>query len=151
MELSVPKRGPLMRRRFALLSAIVLILGSWLGARAARPARVDAFASSPANLGLVPEAASPLLVRGRTLVQSEPRLGVPTFLWAAARSVPAGVNGAEDAARRYLADYAKLYRLDAADVAAATMAQVHDTGQGVIIVAFKESVEGIEVFRESLR
>lgn len=140
-----------MRRPLPFVLLIVLAALSAESIEARRPERFDALAANPANGVLVPEASDPALVRVGSVVQEEPRLGVPTFVWAAPRPVPAGVTGPEDAARRYLAEYARLYRLDPSDAAAASVAHVHDTGRGLVIVAFDERVAGIEVFRESIK
>jgi hypothetical protein len=145
---SLPDR---FRLRSAVLLLAALAAASFTsGVAAKRPTRLDAFAASPAMRALAPETASPAFVSAGSLVQAEPRLGVPTFVWAARRPVPSGVRGPEDAARRYLADLAGLYRLDAADTDAASVRLVHDTGRGVVVVKFREVVEGIEVFREEL-
>ncbi|MDX6446781.1 MAG: hypothetical protein QOH71_3855 [Blastocatellia bacterium] len=94
------------------------------------------------------------------LVQSEPRLGVPTFLWAAEPG-PAGslaqtsaqtADGSdpESAARSHIGRYSSRYRLSAEDVATARVAAIHDTGKGAIIVKFKQEIAGVEVFRDEI-
>jgi large repetitive protein len=140
---------PRLGSAFPILAVVLAaLLSSPIAAK--RPTRLDALAASPAVRSLAPEAASPAFVREGSVVQAEPRLGVPTFVWAAPRPVPSGVRGPEDAARRYLADFAPLYRLDARDAAAASVRLVHDTGRGVVIVKIREEVEGIDVFREEM-
>ncbi len=97
-------------------------------------------------------------IRPGTEVQTDERLGLPTFLWTARREAGAGhplssLAGLrpEDAARRHLAEYASLYDLDAGEVRAAVLGSVHDTGEGVIIVTFHQAVDGIEVFRDEIK
>lgn len=77
---------------------------------------------------------------------------VPTMVWAApgqtrrlARATP------EAAAREYLERHAALYRLSPAAVRAAHVHRVHDTGQGGIIVFFRQRVGGLEVVRNELK
>src|ERR1051325_4262097 len=96
----------------------------------------DAFGARPVD----PARTAELLKRAKDLVrpgsvmQTESRLGVPTFLGAppprASKSaVLTGVAHPEIAASRAaLADYAPLYGLSATDVASAVVAHVHDLG-----------------------
>ena len=97
------------------------------------------------------------LVRAGSIVQTEPRLGVPTFLWvrpglaSSAAAVTAGAARPEvAAARAALADYAPLYGLADADVAGAVVASVHDLGTGAILVQYRAPLDGIEIFGEAL-
>ncbi|MDX6405211.1 MAG: hypothetical protein QOH70_2666, partial [Blastocatellia bacterium] len=94
------------------------------------------------------------------LVQFEPRLGVPTFLWTSepgsAQSLMSsdgqttGGSDPESAARSHLGKYSTRYRLSSEDVATARLASIHDTGKGAIIVKFKQEVAGVEVFRDEI-
>ncbi len=121
-----------------------------------------------ATAGLHPAAAthalalrtrsSANLVARATPSSFDDRYDVPTFLWAtragggpgpfAARA--AGRSGAEAAARAHLGEVSGFYRLQSADVAEAPLRYVHDTGRGGIIVAFNQSVDGIDVFRDEV-
>jgi hypothetical protein len=92
-----------------------------------------------------------------TVAHVEPRLGVPTFVWGAkAGPQTAAVLGSLEAlppavaARRHLFELAELYRLGEADVAAAQVRAVHDTGAGGLIVTFRRDLEGLTVFRDEL-
>jgi hypothetical protein len=123
----------------------------------------DAFAESRGRDGAGARGANqnsvvPQVEAGRP-VQFEPRLGVPTFLWAsrqgparapAAQNAQVRKDGAAEAAREQLGGYASYYRLSGADVASAKVAAVHDTGRGAVIVKFKQEVGGVEVFRDEL-
>lgn len=84
-----------------------------------------------------------------------PRLGVPTFFWAApvrgGRSLRAQGLSAVEAARRHLVEHAPLYRGTAAQWASAEATRVHDTGQGAVIVAFEQRVQGVRVFRDEVK
>ncbi|MDP2269894.1 MAG: myxosortase-dependent M36 family metallopeptidase [Archangium sp.] len=85
----------------------------------------------------------------------EPRLGVPTFFWAAppapgTRSPRDSGLTAEQAARRHLFAHAGLYRAAAAQLAESTLVQLHDTGQGAIVASFEKRVGGVSVFRDRL-
>jgi len=101
------------------------------------------------------------LVRAGSIIQTEPRFGVPTFLWSRPGSRPslsssaaAATAGAAQtqiaASRAALADYAPLYRLADADVASAVVARVHDRGTGAILVQYRAPLDGIEIFGEAL-
>jgi large repetitive protein len=96
------------------------------------------------------------LARPGSVVQTEPRLGVPTFLWtrekpAAMARMASGVGRPEvAAARATLSDHAELYGLVEADVADAVVAGVHDRGTGPIVVKLRTQVGGVDVFAEEL-
>ena len=85
------------------------------------------------------------------------RYAVPTFLWAThgpgantagLRPVP---GSAEADARRHLGLVSGYYGLQAVDVAEAPVRYVHDTGHGGIVVAFTQTVGGIDVFRDEVK
>lgn len=93
---------------------------------------LDAFTASK-ELRALTDAAS----EGH-VTSLEPRLGVPTFFWAAppapgARAPRDAGLTAEQAARQYLFSHAGLYRTGAAQLAEAFLVQLHDTGQGAIV------------------
>jgi uncharacterized repeat protein (TIGR01451 family) len=99
------------------------------------------------------------LVRPGTVVQTEPRLGVPTFLWTRDTVTPASrtrwitgrVGRPEIAASRaVLADYAPLYGLVESDIASTVVASVHDRSSGPILVKLRAERGGIPIFREEL-
>ena len=154
-------------RPVLFLSVLGAVAGCGLGDPAASdPAAadgdLDAFAAGPVDppdpAVLAEKAAD--LVRPGSVMQTEPRLGVPTFLWARsalpssmsrARWVASGVARPEvSAARAALSDYAPLYGLADADVADAVVEQVHDRGKGPILVKFRAELDGIEIFNEAL-
>ena len=90
------------------------------------------------------------LVRAGMKVHSEPRLGLPTFLWTGERGrMTALVQGHRpepvEAARIHMKEFAPLYRLAPSDVESLRVRSVHDTGRGAIIVSFFQQVDGIEV------
>lgn len=123
--------------------------------RAAPEERVDAFLAHRGASGTPTPTRT--LARLATVAHAEPRLGVPTFVWAArpgpvTRAVLGDLSGLrpEVAARRHLFELAELYRLRAEDVAAARVRSVHDTGFGGLIVSFRQEVEGYDVFRSDL-
>ena len=115
----------------------------------------DALASTPKRSAELKEA--PKFENGR-MVQTEPRFDVPTFLWAAdegnAKTLSADAvqrsNDIEASARGHLSGYASRYRLVKSDVAEASVASIHDTGNGAIIVKFKQTFGGVEVFRDEI-
>ncbi len=109
--------------------------------------------------GPQPEAPSPGSghVRPGTEIRYEPRLGLPTFLWAGERgrltavARAGGVISPADAARIHLEAYAPLYHLEPADLSGLKIRSVHDTGRGARIVAFSQVVDGVDVFRDEMR
>ncbi len=103
------------------------------------------------------EVAQPLVRTAEGRVSSaEPRLGVPSFYWAArtrregSSLKDMGLN-AEEAARRHLYAHAHLYRQSPGRLAEATLHRLHDTGRGAVIVSFRKEVAGVRVFRDELR
>ena len=116
---------------------------------------VEAYSAAPHRARAVTPQTSTLVRQGGA-AHSEPRLGVPTFLWAApqadvARKAAMRKMRPADAARAHLADFAPLYGLDPAEAQATDLAELHDTGEGAIIARFKQVVNGIPVFRDELR
>ena len=97
--------------------------------------------------------------KGGLPMESEPRLGVPTFVWGSQipAVVPAFKSGgnatpleAEGAARIYLGQVASLYNLGDADVSDAPLRYIHDLGKGAVIVKMQQQIDGIEIFREEI-
>lgn len=114
---------------------------------AGRPDR-DAFASSGARVSLPRSvrAAQRRAARPGSDIQMERRLGLPTALWAADPGTGGGAPAS--AARRHLRALAPAYGLTAGDVASATVDDVQDTGRGPVVVTFRQSVDGVPVYRE---
>ncbi|HWT00633.1 MAG TPA: M36 family metallopeptidase [Pyrinomonadaceae bacterium] len=123
------------------------------GKRSSGGASATGVAESPG----LQEDASPQMEAGHP-VQMEQRLGVPTFLWAVnsgkARTLSARAEtrraDAAAAAYEHLGNYGARYRLSGPDIAGISIAGVHDTGRGAIIVKLKQSIGGIEVFRDEM-
>src|SRR5262245_51735846 len=147
---------------------VLLLVGSttgWAaekenGKRTARP-NMDSQSDRPVRAPREISVTEKKLVKPGKAVQYEERLGVPTFLWAApstaaetkARATRIGGAKKPDIAgeaRRHASTYASFYGLQKADIAAAKVTEVHDTGSGAIIVKFREDIGGVEVFRETL-
>ncbi len=132
-----------------LIAALLVFAGTTSFARDLP--NLDAFTSSTVTRPL-PDAASTF---DGVVTGTEPRLGVPTFFWAAPPAPGTrsprdlGLN-IEQAARRYLFAHAGLYRADAAELAEAALVHLHDTGEGVIIASFEKRVNGVSVFRDRL-
>ena len=134
-------------------------------------------AAAPDSTGKARVAASAAgLTRLGSPLHTDERFGVPTFLWASQEGSEAGLARAraaaaaarahaggaaaasslpvlrpEDAARGHLDAYGAVYGLSPDDVAGATVTDVHDVGHGPIIVQLRQSIDGIEVFRENMR
>ncbi|MGQ0508097.1 MAG: M36 family metallopeptidase [Myxococcaceae bacterium] len=163
-------------RVVGFLAATALTVSSSAALARPRP-DFDAFTDSPAALPLLDAELSPSTRRLAELshiTQVERRLGVPTFLWPArvqtsqfsTRALGVVVNGggapgqpslpemgvtAEQAARRYLYEYAELYRFNPEALATVPLSRTHDTGSGAIILEFRRDVAGTPVFRDSIK
>lgn len=128
-----------------------VLVGWWVAtqaALAAPAAPIDAFLSQP---GERPVLAWP---RG-AVTATEPRLGVPTFFWAEpefGRRTPRAMGlDPTQAARRHLLAHAALYRAAPAQGSTATVAHVHDTSEGAVVVSFQQRLDGVRVFRDELK
>ncbi|MCY1020158.1 myxosortase-dependent M36 family metallopeptidase [Pyxidicoccus sp. MSG2] len=127
-----------------------------VGGRPAQAARelpaVDAFTRSPPS-GSEPSARE--RAKGVDVAHEEPRLGVPTFVWGARAAQPGAKSlrpvPPEQVARTYLGEQAGLYRLGRTDAPHIPVRGVHRASNGASIVTFGQEVEGIEVFRQSLK
>lgn len=127
--------------------------------RSQNPPNYDALAASDKSAGArVQTQGQPQMEAGRA-VQMEARMGVPTFLWSSdigvAKSLPtqAAERRAtiEATAREHLGRHASRYRLKSTEVAEARLAEIHDPGMGAIIARFRQSVGGVEVFRDEVK
>lgn len=90
---------------------------------------------------------------GVAVVSMDAERNVPTMVWAGrdgALARPAH-DTPEAAARSYLEQHASLYRLSPEDLQAAYVHRVHDSGQGGVIVLFRQRLSGIEVARSELK
>jgi hypothetical protein len=145
------------------LAGISLLFGIGL----ATAAQAGPLPALDASVGLRPSAATrakaararsaPALRRLATVRGMDERYDVPTLLWAtrprpvtASALRPTGASAVE-AARRHLGLVAGHYRLQSSDVTGAPVRYVHDTGRGGIVVAFRQEVDGIEVFRDEVK
>jgi hypothetical protein len=157
----------------AFIATISLVISS---AQARKLPDYDAVANatpmSASNATSLRTGMQPLLRPGSELHTAE-RFGVPNFLWASPEASQAGLAAlaarsgktsalasgnfasagfaAADAARAHLETYSAFYGLDSFDIANATVSHVHDIGRGPIIVQFRQTIGGIEVFREQAR
>lgn len=123
----------------------------------------DAFAQAPARLSVGASAAP---VAGGARNERQERLGVPTFVWGPqsgsaprpgsitaqiGESTKNGQSPEEAAARRFLGENASQYSLSSSEASSVTLAGIHNTGRGAIIVKFKQSLGGVEIFREEIK
>ncbi len=161
-------KSRLRNTRSALVSLVAQTLASLVLLVSATPV---AFAGPRPELdvtaGLRPAAATRALavrVRAEASLRRvgvpasvDSRYDVPTLLWAARGNATPSQSArptrptAEAAARRHLARVSGYYRLQASDVDEAPLRYVHDTGRGGVLVAFRQSVDGIEVFRDEVK
>ena len=149
-----------MRLRRAMRVAVlvfvpaILTATSSLAAEAQKRARSEYDALAAATPSFRTVEAGALQRSGRRL-HVEERLGVPSLLWAGKPGEPVTWDGKGKllpaaAARRHLGAYARAYGLDTRDITAARLVNVHNTGQGAIIVTFRQQVDGVDVFRDRL-
>ncbi|MFY0563281.1 myxosortase-dependent M36 family metallopeptidase [Archangium lansingense] len=140
-----------MNRCVAALVSLALALTARPAAAAKELPPVDAFTSITPSLD---EPGARDRARGLHVVHEEPRLGVPTFVWGVRPSTGARAVRPlppEQAARAYLGEQAGLYRLARTDSAHIPVRDVHRTRSGASLVTFEQEVDGIEVFRQSLK
>jgi large repetitive protein len=133
--------------RTVLVAAALVTASAW-----ANPlSPIDAFHQSPRRVPLrVPSPA-----QLGSVASVEPRLGVPTFVWAT-RAEPAvrslrdqGVEPAS-AAQRALVQFGALYGLTPDRLADASLVRLHDLGSGAIVASFEKRVGTVPVFRDRL-
>jgi hypothetical protein len=144
-----------MKNGLGSIARVAFLLFAFPVAGATLP-EVDAFAAAPAGRRTLARPADDV-ARPGTALHVEERLGVPTFLQPAR----AGENGraalarksvsAEGAARAHLLDLAPLWGLSEEDIARAPLVQVHDTGNGPIVVQLRQEAFGVPVFRDEIR
>lgn len=125
-----------------------LLFAIAVGVSAAAPADVDVFFSS--------DVVRPAPSRDDVFAAHvEPRLGVPTVLWAMqlGPDAPSWTRAdltSEEAARRHLLGVANAYRLSAGAVARLDHRHTLDLGHGAVVVTFGRSFDGIALFRDEL-
>ena len=143
-----------MKRSLGRLSlSIAALLGSSY-AHAQDLTNYDAYFDANAAPSVAPEnrinAVSP-----RGVVSSfDERRGVPSFFWAAKQQQlpPVGAaHTAEAAARWYLRENVRAWKLSPAAVDSAVVVRVHDTGRGGIVVTLRQQVDGLEVLHGELK
>ncbi|MDC0708641.1 myxosortase-dependent M36 family metallopeptidase [Stigmatella sp. ncwal1] len=144
-----------MKRWVFSVAGLVLVLPGLVGAREL-PA-LDVSSESVSSRPLMP-SHRPSRVPGARVVSTDPRSGSPTWVWGLHSGVdPRFLSavkrmGPEQAARAHLARLSALYGL-APETAATVPATVGEPpeGRGAVLVTFRQELEGIELFRESLK
>ena len=131
------------RKRLAALSLAVAIASP---AHAEKGGALDAFLARPADRALALDPSAD----GVHVAHTEPRLGLPTFVWTDAARFAGTAGTPEAAARSHLRRLAALYRLQPGDVENLALHRVHDTGEGAIVASFGQRVNGIDVFRNEI-
>jgi large repetitive protein len=110
---------------------------------------------------VAPAAVTPALAalkRAAPSLQTDARLGVPTFVWGrdavpALRSTRGSLTaksglGVVETARAHLTDFADVYRISAIEIAVLPVRDRQRFPNGSELVRFDGQVDGIEVFRE---
>lgn len=144
-----------MRLREKLLTSLLLVPLAGTSAWAKERSNYDAFLEQRDSRSLAVDSNT-AVSRGLRIEQTERRLGVPTFAWAAqdgaqSKSVIRSGMTPESAARAHLQSVADSYRLTRDDVAGASLRSLHNTGKGAIVATFNQSVGGIPVFRNEVK
>ncbi|NTX35063.1 hypothetical protein HUA78_11475 [Myxococcus sp. CA033] len=138
-------------RLSGLFASVVLVTVFPVLARERLPT-VDVFTTAPSSsLAHLARPDAP----GLSIAHEEERLGVPTFVWGdgtqAKVSASAAPQRPEQVARGLLERYAPVYRLERTDADHVPVTAVQRLPSGGGIVTFGQRVEGIEVFRQSLK
>ncbi|MEA2338525.1 MAG: large repetitive protein, partial [Thermoanaerobaculia bacterium] len=148
------------RTRFAFLLFSLFAAMSLFGRQLPNIDKLGEHAPSPAKAAELAQKTQSFSKQGLPM-SSEPRFGVPTFLWggqavtllngAPFKANPSSTPGsAEGAARGYVGNVASLYNLGTNDVATAPLSYIHDLGSGPVIVKLHQTIDGIDIFREEI-
>jgi MYXO-CTERM domain-containing protein len=110
----------------------------------------DRFLDSRASRTVEAEnAGSRAWLQGGAVTGTEPRLGVPTFVFVPDAS-PRPELSPDAIALTALAAHRDLWRLDASDLRTLELKSLQDLGVGPRIARFVQRIDGIEVFRAGL-
>ncbi len=139
-----------MKRSVRCLTMLTALLGASF-AHAKELPNFDAYyraQSAPAP------AASPRVSRalgGGRVASVQPRTGAPAFFWGSRD--PSGMKALvastkpDVAARKALVNAAEMLRLPEAAIQSTVVREIHDRGQGGVIVRLAQEIDGVEVFR----
>src|SRR5262249_43032594 len=94
-----------------------------------------------------PETAGWQPVKSSYVAHQNEKFGVPTFIGLEPAGPPPAGTPPAAVAQQVLKQLAPLYRLSDAALAAATVHEVHDTGQGAVIARVQQQVASLDVFR----
>jgi hypothetical protein len=128
------------------ITLLWLVVGAVASAAPSQDPRFNALLASPARRGLALTDAE-LQARGLRAAHAEPRLGLPTVLWASPAPRPALSGDTAVAARDHLRHLAPALRLRPEDVDRAPLRPRHAPRPGPRIAQFSQAVSGVEVFR----
>ncbi len=155
--------GPYVSPYALATATLVLGLLAWASLARAERLEFDASAEPAAGASMRLAAAralaqDPALARLGRVASWDDGAGVPSFLWAtppaatpaSARALVSGRRPTpERAARDHLARLGAVYRIAPGDADAATLRYTRNTGHGVV-VALRQTVGGIDVFRDQV-
>src|SRR6185503_15273783 len=144
----------IMNRSLRVLTTLTALLAGSLAHAADKP-NLNAYATASPAAPFAGALAKARAEAAFGVVSSmDTQRGVPTFFWAppnGPRPPAALLSTPESWARFYLDHYAPLYGLSQEALRTATVATIHDTGRGGIIVALRQKVDGIEVLRNDVK
>ncbi|MBZ5711562.1 M36 family metallopeptidase [Nannocystis pusilla] len=95
--------------------------------------------------------ARPAPVASGVALARDPGRGAPSLLWTPLAEAPSQSLSLEAAARQHLERHAPSYGVSRAALAAARHLYTHDTGRGGIIVALRQTVDGVDVFHADVK
>jgi hypothetical protein len=144
-------RGSFVRVLFGIIAAGIALTA--IPAAARDLPRIDALSGAPTIAAAARDQQLQATGLVKERVNSDSRFGVPTFLWGRQTTAQASASvsptlDATAAARAHLQNLGPLYGLSAAEANAAPVAYVQTLANGSAIVKFRNTVGGIEVFRE---
>jgi MYXO-CTERM domain-containing protein len=138
---------------FAAAHAHARELPDWNEYQRAAPSASIASNAAAANanpLARVSELAGRF---GGLVASIDEQRGVPNFLWAVrgAHAAPPPGTTPEAAARKYLQELAPVYGLSKMALRMAQVVQVHDLGQGAVVVTLRQRIHGADVHRNEVK
>ena len=156
------KTIPLLPRACLVFTLVSLGVGLSPSVDAARRSGYDAYAAAASALRPVWFGAPAVAPRPSrrsaapppaVVVSRDMKRGVPTFLWGAGgrRDLPRAVRqDPERAARWYLTEQAPRYAATPSALSSLRARFVRRVGEGGTLVAFRQEIDGVEVFRGRL-
>ena len=143
-----------MKRSLGPLSlSIAAVLGSSY-AFAQDPPNYDAYFDPSAAPSVAPATSASASGPRGVAVSFNERRGVPSLIWASRQQQlppPSVGRSSASAARWYLGENARAWGVPRAELDAAELVRVHDTGRGGVIVVLRQRIDGTEVLHSEIK